>query len=136
MWCLRRGFGLSAGTGAHSESLRISSPRRGCAAGSPGIREHLCAHAAQKCSRTRTAGLDRRPGRQAWSARGGVAVVGGRGEELLEGAGAGPAGQVEERARLVVGAAGPGAAEGPLADAGAGGVVVGVEVARGEAGPL
>src|ERR1700749_1374273 len=74
-----------------------------------------------------------RPGRQAWSAHVGVAVVGGRGEELLEGAGAGPAGQVEERARLVVGAPGRGAAEGLLADDGAGGLVVDVEVARGKA---
>src|SRR6202012_2427685 len=71
-------------------------------------------------------GEPRRPG----SAHVGVAVVGGRGEQLLDGAGADPADQVEERARLVVGAAGPGAAERLLADDGAGGLVVDVEVAR------
>src|ERR1700744_1459402 len=77
-------------------------------------------------------GEPRRPG----SAHVGVAVVGGRGEQLLDGAGADPADQVEERARLVVGAAGPGAAQPLLAGGRGGGLVVDVEVARRVPEPL
>src|SRR5262245_61826716 len=58
----------------------------------------------------------------------------GRGREvLLDRAGGDPADQVPEAAGLVVGAGGAGAAEGLLADDGAGGLVVDVEVAGGVA---
>src|SRR3954452_5598895 len=59
-----------------------------------------------------------------------VAVVGRGGERLLDRAGRGPAKQVLRRARLVVGARAPPAAERLLADDGAGRLVVDVEVAR------
>ena len=62
----------------------------------------------------------------------GVAVVGGRDERLLDGAGRRPAQQVERRAGLVVGAGRPGAAERLLPDDGTGRLVVDVEVAGGE----
>ena len=58
------------------------------------------------------------------------AVVGRGHEEFLDRAGAHPADQVEHRAGLVVGAAGPGATERLLADYRAGRLVVDVEVAR------
>src|SRR5580698_5087791 len=61
-----------------------------------------------------------------------VAVVGRRDELFLDGPGVDPADQVEDRARLVVGAAGPGPAERLLADDRAGRLVVDVEVARRE----
>ena len=61
-----------------------------------------------------------------------VAVVGRRHERLLDRARRHPAHQVEDRAGLVVGAAGPRAAERLLADDRAGGLVVDVEVARRE----
>src|SRR5450759_2568407 len=57
-----------------------------------------------------------------------IAVVGRRHERLLDGAGAHPAQQVELRARLVVRAAGPRAAERLLADHRTGRLVVDVEV--------
>src|SRR6185437_6140538 len=60
-----------------------------------------------------------------------VAVIGRRHEQLLDRPGVDPADQIKDRARLVVGAAGPGAAERLLADDGAGGLVVDVEVAGG-----
>src|SRR5689334_18184547 len=59
----------------------------------------------------------------------GVGVVGGRNEGLLDGAGRGPAQQVQRRTRLVVGARGPGATERLLADHRARGLVVDVEIA-------
>src|ERR1700756_3300135 len=59
-----------------------------------------------------------------------VTVVGGRDERLLDRPGGDPADQVEHRARLVVGAAGPRAAKRLLADHRAGWLVVDVEVAR------
>src|SRR5690606_25476252 len=59
-----------------------------------------------------------------------------RDERLLDGPGADPAGQIEDRTGLVVGAGGAGAAERLLADHRAGGLVVDVEVARREAQPL
>src|SRR5690349_5053544 len=62
-----------------------------------------------------------------------VAVVGRRHEGLLDRPRRGPAQQVDRRAGLVVGAGGPTAAEGLLPDDRAGGLVVDVEVARGEA---
>ena len=61
-----------------------------------------------------------------------VAVVGRRGEQLLDRAGVHPADQVEDRTRLVVGPAGPGAAERLLPDHRARRLVVDVEIARGE----
>src|SRR5690606_31550964 len=60
-----------------------------------------------------------------------IPVVGRRDEVLLDRARRDPAQQVERRARLVVGAAGAAAAEGLLADDGARGLVVDVEVAGG-----
>ena len=58
-----------------------------------------------------------------------VAVVRRRDQRLLDGAGRGPAHQVLRGAGLVVGAGGAAAAEGLLADDGAGRLVVDVEVA-------
>src|ERR1700679_3848414 len=62
-----------------------------------------------------------------------VPVVGRRDEQLLDVAGADPADQVEDRAGLVVGAAGPGTAEGLLPDDRPGRLVVDVEIAGAEA---
>jgi len=59
----------------------------------------------------------------------GIAVVGGRNEGFLDGAGAEPAIEVQDGTRLIVGAARAGSAEGLLADNGAGRLVVDVEVA-------
>src|SRR5690606_11750206 len=74
------------------------------------------------------------------SAEEGITPVGGRDEGLLDGARARPAEQVQRAARLVVGARRAAPAEGLLADDGARGLVVDVEVAGGEAqrlgGPL
>src|SRR6266700_621161 len=61
-----------------------------------------------------------------------IAIVGRRGEQLLDRAGIDPSGQVEQRTGLVVGAAGPGPAERLLTDDRAGGLVVDVEVTRRE----
>src|SRR5258708_13371408 len=58
-----------------------------------------------------------------------VAIVGRRGEQLLDGAGVDPARQVENRAGLVVRAAGPRPSEGLLTDHRAAGLVIDVEVA-------
>src|ERR1022692_324793 len=62
-----------------------------------------------------------------------ISVIDRRDEQLLDGPGIDPADQIEDGARLVVGAAGPRAAEGLLADDLAGRLVVDVEVAGGEA---
>src|SRR5687767_6780220 len=62
-----------------------------------------------------------------------VAVVGRRDECLLDRPGRGPAQQVDRGAGLVVGAGRTTATEGLLPDDRAGGLVVDVEVARGEA---
>ena len=56
-----------------------------------------------------------------------------RHKRLPDAARADPAQQVEDRAGLVVGAGGAGAAEGLLADDGAGGLVIDVEIAGGVA---
>src|SRR5689334_11655466 len=61
----------------------------------------------------------------------GISVVDGRRERLLDRAGADPAGQVQLRTSLVVRPGGAGAAERLLADDGAGGFVVDVEIAGG-----
>ena len=63
----------------------------------------------------------------------GIPVVLRRGERLLDGPGRYPAQQVQHRAGLVVGAAGPGAPERLLPHHGAGGLVVHVVVAGGVA---
>src|SRR5215203_5416673 len=62
-----------------------------------------------------------------------ITPVGGRDEVFFDGSGAGPAEQVLRGARLVVGAAGPPTAERLLSNDGAGGLVVDVEIAGGEA---
>src|SRR3954453_13210916 len=66
------------------------------------------------------------------SAHVGIGVVGRRDQRLLDRPGAGPAQQVLRCAGLVVGAAGPRAAERLLTDDRAGGLLVDVEVARRE----
>ena len=65
-----------------------------------------------------------------------VVVVGGRDERLLDRPGRRPPQQVQRRTGLVVGARRAGTAERLLADDGAGGLVVDVEVARREAQPV
>ena len=65
-----------------------------------------------------------------------VGVVGGRDERLLDRPGRRPAQQVQRRTCLVVGARRARAAERLLSDDRAGGLVVDVEVARGEAQPV
>jgi hypothetical protein len=62
-----------------------------------------------------------------------ITPVGGRDEVFLDCSSAGPGEQVLRRARLVVGAAGPPTAERLLPNDGAGGLVVDVEIAGGEA---
>src|SRR5450755_3425293 len=61
-----------------------------------------------------------------------ISVIDRRYEQLLDSPGINPADEIEDRARLVVGAAGPRAAEGLLADDRSGRLVVDVEVAGGE----
>src|SRR5260370_22866859 len=79
-----------------------------------------------------TTSLARRALRRAFSAHVRVAVVRWRDEDLLDGPGVDPADQVEDRARLVIGAAGPGAPERLLADDRPGRLVVDVKIARRE----
>src|SRR6476469_6436160 len=86
-------------------------------------------HGAQvKASRSATQRITRRN-----STHVGVLPVLGRDEGLLDRAGGGPAEEVDGGAGLVVGTRRTSAAEGLLADDGAGGLVVDVEVAGGEA---
>ena len=85
-------------------------------------------------ARVSSAGLQSRPIArkvlQGRSAHVRIAIVGWRDEQLLDRAGIHPAGQIEDRARLVVGAAGASAAERLLANHCAGWLVVDVEVSR------
>src|SRR5580704_3111757 len=125
-----------------SASTKISDSDRPAICGSwtsgrPAIVQNASAQAAlvARATSTRVRSIFHRTRRWRASADMGVLsqvrvpVVGGGYEEFLDRAGGDPADQVEHRAGLVVGAAGPGAAEGLLADDGAGGLVVDVEVA-------